>query len=154
MQFQIKNFLYICVCVEIFGKQQASVLKPFFFFLGGGGWQVGDQGCTECVQGILPGRRSKNKRWGGLGFAFIDWDGKRIVAGCHSWKLKTSRRSSVWLSKKLWRQQEIDAKKLLGSETYILIKEEELSSRPCRLRDSNTLQDQWCNGLLQKSNNK
>ena len=37
MQFQIKNFLYICVCVEIFGKQQASVLKPFFFFF----WGVG-----------------------------------------------------------------------------------------------------------------
>ena len=66
MQFQIKNFLYICVCVEIFGKQQASVLKPFFW--GGGG----DQGCIECVQGILSGRRSKNKRWGGSGFAFID----------------------------------------------------------------------------------
>ena len=62
MKFQIKNFLYICVCVEIFGKQQASVLKPFFFFLGGG-----DKGCTECVQGILPGKRSKNKRWGGSG---------------------------------------------------------------------------------------
>ena len=63
------------MCVEIFGKQQASVLKPFFFFFfwgGVGGWQEGDQGCTECVQGILPGRRSKNKRWGGLGFAFID----------------------------------------------------------------------------------
>ena len=44
------------------------MLKPFFF-LGGGG---GDQGCTECVQGILPGKRSKNKRWGGSGFAFID----------------------------------------------------------------------------------
>ena len=74
MQFQIKNFLYICVCVEIFGKQQASVLKPFFFFFWGwgGGGKEGDQGFTECVQGILPGRRSKNKRWGGLGFAFID----------------------------------------------------------------------------------
>ena len=60
MQFQIKNFRYICVCVEIFGKQQATVLKPFFFSRGGG-----DQGCTECVQGILPGRRSKNKRWEG-----------------------------------------------------------------------------------------
>ena len=75
MQFQIKNFLYICVCVEIFGKQQASVLKPFFFFLGGWGGEVEiDQGCTECMQGILlvPGRRSKNKRWGGSGFSFID----------------------------------------------------------------------------------
>ena len=74
MQFQIKNFLYICVCVEIFGKQQASVLKPFFFFFGGGVGGEIDQVCTKCVQGILlvPGRRSKNKRWGGSGFAFID----------------------------------------------------------------------------------
>ena len=37
MQFQIKNFLYICVCVEIFGKQQASVLKTFFVWGGGVG---------------------------------------------------------------------------------------------------------------------
>ena len=40
MQFQIKNFLYICVCVEIFGKQHATVLKPFYFFARGGGGGV------------------------------------------------------------------------------------------------------------------
>ena len=121
--------IYQCVCV-LKSLVSNRLLCWNLFFWGGGG----DQGCIECVQGILPGRRSKNKRWGGSGFAFIDWDGKRIVAGCHSWKLRTSRQSSVWLSRKLWRQQEIYAKKLLGSETYIRIKEDELSSRLCRLR--------------------
>ena len=60
------------MCTEIFGKQQASVLKPFFF-VGGEGGEI-DQVCTKCVQGILlvPGRRLKNKRWGGSGFAYID----------------------------------------------------------------------------------
>ena len=52
------------------------MLKPFFFVWGGGGDGVEeiDQGCTECMQGILLvlGRRSKNKRWGGSGLAFID----------------------------------------------------------------------------------
>ena len=54
--------LYMCVyvCTEIFGKQQASVWKPFFLL-----------GTMHGILLVL-GRRSKNKRWGGSGLAFID----------------------------------------------------------------------------------
>ena len=31
-------------------------------------------------------RRAKNKRWGGSGFVDGDEEGKRIIAGCHSWE--------------------------------------------------------------------
>ena len=31
---------------------------------------------------------------------------QKDLSGCHSWKLRTRWQSSVWLSKKLWRQQE------------------------------------------------
>ena len=109
----------MCMCIEIFGKQRTSMLKHIYFLEGVGVGGEINQCCTECVQGILlvPGRRSKNKRWGGSGFSFIDWDGKRIVAGCHSWKLRTSRQSFVWLSKKLWRQQETKDFKAYYSST-------------------------------------
>ena len=94
----------VYVCTEIFGKQQASVWKPFFLL-----------GTMHGILLVL-GRRSKNKRW--VRFCFH----RLRLQKDRSWQpqLETQDQQTIIclaVSKKLWRQQETEDFKAYYSST-------------------------------------